>query len=415
MSIRARLAVRRTRPLPVRPTSRIGGGPFIRSASVSVVYSMTTIILNRWKMAAGPLVLLLCAFGPQAKPVQSDIDQAASLLRHARDTQNPADFRQAGAAAAKALAADPQSFDAQRYQAMALLGQQDLATALDLASRLNKKSGDDIGIWAVLSEIHASRGDYEEAERCAQWVLDLRRNSPLGFSTAARLREVYGDDEGAVEFYSEALRRTPQSDVEERTWLLAQSARVLLREKNISGAAATLEQAEKLFPNSVQVMEQKAEVARVRGEFAAAADLLAKESQESPTAGHLYAYAQALDRAGKHDDARPIYEKLEAESPAGGSAVVLYYADRKKNPEKALALATNQISARQDTATLDAYAWALYRAGKFTEARTQIDRVLALGTRDREYVCHASRIAAQTRDIDSAAAHLPEGACEVIP
>src|SRR5579863_8320725 len=88
---------------------------------------------NLSPLAAGPLVLMLCAFGPLAKSPQADIDQAARLIRHARDTQNPEDFRQAGAAAAKALAADSQNFEAQRYEAMALLGQQDLTGALALA------------------------------------------------------------------------------------------------------------------------------------------------------------------------------------------------------------------------------------------------------------------------------------------
>jgi tetratricopeptide (TPR) repeat protein len=365
-------------------------------------------------LASGPLVVLLCAFAPPTTSSQTDIDQAAKLVRLARDTKDPKDFRQAGAVAGKALALDPESFDAQRYQAMALLGQQDLTAALGLASKLNKRAPDDIGIWAILSEIHLARGDYDEAERCAQWVLDLRRNNPLGFSTAARLREVYGDYEGAAEFYSEALQRTPQSDAEQRSWLMAQSVRMLLREKNPDGAASILDQAEKLFPNSLQVLEQKAELARTKGEFEHAASLLAKASQESPTAPHLFAYAEALDRAGRHDEARTIYEKLEADPPAAGPALVLYYADRKKNAQKALALATRQIALRQDTATLDAYAWALYRAGKFTEARTQIDKLLALGTRDPEYVCHAKQIAAQTRNIDSAAAHLPAGACENI-
>jgi tetratricopeptide (TPR) repeat protein len=388
--------------MPVCPASGFGVFP----TSMRTVSRLRQIFQDLSLLAAGPLVLLLCAFAPPTMSPQTDIDQAARLVRLARDTQNPGDFRQAGAAAAKALAVDSESFDAQRYQAMAFLGQQDITAALTLASKLNKRAPDDIGIWALLSEIHAARGDYDEAERCAQWVLDLRRNNPLGFSTAAQLREVYGDYEGAAEFYSEALRRTPQSDAEERSWLMVQSARMLLRAKNPGGAATILDQAEKLFPNSLQVLQQKAELARVKGEFGQAASLLGRESQESPTAAHLYAYAEALDRAGRHDEARTIYQKFETDPPAGGSALILYYADRKKNPEKALALANRQISDRQDVATLDAYAWALYRAGKFTEARAQIDKLLALGTRDPEYVCHADQIAAKT--------HNTEGACGII-
>ncbi len=363
---------------------------------------------------AAPFFLLLCGLSAQAAAPQAEIDQAAKLVLQARDTQNPKDFMAAGEAAAKALATDPQNLDAQIYQAISLLGQEDLTAAMDLATRLNKRVPDDIRIWALLSEIHAARGNYAEAERCAQWVLDLRRNHPLGFSSAARLREVYGDYVGAAEFYTEAQRRSPQSDAEERSSLMVQVARMLFRTKDLMGAASMLDQAEKLFPASLQVLAQKAELARLNGDFALAASLLAKESQASPTAEHLYWYAQALVRAGRQDEAKTIFEKLDAAPQENGPELILLYADQKKSPERALTLATRQISVREDAPTLDAYAWALFRAGKFTEARTQIDRLLALGTRDPLYACHAVRIAAETRSIDSAAAHLPETTCDSI-
>jgi hypothetical protein len=68
-----------------------------------------------------------------------------------------------------------------------------------------------------------------EAERDAQWILDLRRASALGFEKAAGLRELFGDDLGAIEFYGEALTRTAQSDLDQRAWLLTQKARLTLR------------------------------------------------------------------------------------------------------------------------------------------------------------------------------------------
>ena len=48
-------------------------------------------------------------------------------------------------------------------------------------------------------------GNYTEAERDCQWILDLRRGSALGFEKAAGLRELFGDNEGAIEFYGEAF------------------------------------------------------------------------------------------------------------------------------------------------------------------------------------------------------------------
>ena len=215
-------------------------------------------------LAAGPLVLLLCAFGPPSGPPQTDIDQAARLIRQARDTQNPADFRQAGAAAARVLASDPESFDAQRYQAMALLGQGDLTAALDLASGLNKRSPDDIGIWAMLSEIQAAQRRLYRGPTLRPVGARSAAQQPAGIQHRRAPSRSLRRLRWRGQFYAEALRRTPQSDAEERSWLLVQSARLLLRAQNLAAAGATLDQAEKLFPGSVQVMEQKAELARSR-------------------------------------------------------------------------------------------------------------------------------------------------------
>jgi len=58
-----------------------------------------------------------------------------------------------------------------------------------------------------------------EAERDAQWILDLRPGSRLGFVKAAAVRERFGDREGAIEFLDEAARRTSPNDSGERAWL----------------------------------------------------------------------------------------------------------------------------------------------------------------------------------------------------
>lgn len=234
------------------------GGPELvrpQNTSMKPLYKPSSV--------AGPLALIVFAFASPNAPAQSTADHVGRLIRLARDSQNPEDYRKADEAAAKELARDPDSFDAQRYEAMALLGQHDAAAALALANKLNKRVPDDIGVWALLSQIYAAEGNYAEAERCAQWVLDLRRNHPLGFSTAAQLREVFGDYEGAADFYAEALRRTPQADTEERAWLMVQNARMLIRQKNFAAASSFLDQADKLFPQSLQVRQQKAELTRL--------------------------------------------------------------------------------------------------------------------------------------------------------
>jgi len=41
-------------------------------------------------------------------------------------------------------------------------------------------------------DANSALGNYSEAERDAQWILDLRRASALGFEKAADLRELFG-------------------------------------------------------------------------------------------------------------------------------------------------------------------------------------------------------------------------------
>jgi hypothetical protein len=78
-------------------------------------------------------------------------------------------------------------------------------------------------------------GDYEEAEKDAQWILDLRRGSTLGFVKAAALREAFGDAEGAIEFYNEALLRMPAGEKSARSELMTRNARLQMAAGNQFG------------------------------------------------------------------------------------------------------------------------------------------------------------------------------------
>ena len=54
----------------------------------------------------------------------------------------------------------------------------------------------------------------------------------------------------------------------------------------------------------------------------------------------------------------------------------------------------------------DVYAWALYRAGRFDEARTKSDEALRLGTIEPILYFHAGMIAAKQGDAERAKTHL---------
>jgi tetratricopeptide (TPR) repeat protein len=181
---------------------------------------------------------------------QSYNDLASALCRKARDNGEVALYDQAAAELQHSLQLSPGNYDAQKLQVTVLLGKHELAQAAKLARELNHKVPDDIAGWGLLVDVNVALGNYAEAERDAQWILDLRPGSSLGFEKAASLRELFGDTEGAVEFFDEANRRTSQNDADQHAWLLTQNARLELTAGHLKRAEELLTQALQWFPDS---------------------------------------------------------------------------------------------------------------------------------------------------------------------
>jgi tetratricopeptide (TPR) repeat protein len=75
-----------------------------------------------------------------------------------------------------------------------------------------------------------------------------------------------------------------------------------------------------------------------------------------------------------------------------GRVLALFLSTRGERVEEALQLAAAERQARPDLYSDDAYAWALYRAGRLDEARAASDRALRLGTPDARLLYHAGAI-----------------------
>ncbi len=350
----------------------------------------------------------------KAKPqsATSYDELAAALIRKARDYRDPALYAKANAAVDQALKLSKDEYDAQKLRAAILLGRDQPQDALTLSTALHNKVPDDLAGWSLLVDANVALGNYDAAEKAAQWILDLRPGSALGFEKAAGLRELFGDVEGSVEFYDEAIRRTSQNDGDQRAWLLTQKARLLLSAGNTKAATDMLAQATRLFPDSQLALAAKAQVSTAEGNFAEAAKLCEQRYQTVPSAANLYDWAEALAKAGQTEAASVEFKKFEMQKPQDATLqLISYYADRKNDPAQALALASKRAEMRHDAATLEVYAWALYRNAKFDEAKAQMEKALAVGLRNSVYFCQAARIAASANDGAAAERYAKEGSC----
>jgi tetratricopeptide (TPR) repeat protein len=325
---------------------------------------------------------------------------ALAYARRARETADGLYYDKADEAIARALARAPGNFEARKLRAWVLLGRHEFDQALDLARALNDQAPDDLLVYGFLTDAHVELGNYTEAEQACQWMLDLRPGNVPAFTRAAYLRELFGDIEGAIDLMRKAHDRTSPIEVEERAWILTQLGHLELMAGRVESAERVLRQALTLFPDYHYALASLARVRSAQHAHGDAADLLRRRYEGAPHPENLFALAEALERAGRHDEAQPAFAEFEVrarrEAPAWDNAnreLIFYYTNHADEPAAALEIAQLEIARRQDVYTLDAYAWALHANGRHRDARESIERALAVGIKDPEVLARADVIA----------------------
>jgi tetratricopeptide (TPR) repeat protein len=328
---------------------------------------------------------------------------ASAYARRARETGDASYYQRAEDALQKSLTFAPGNFEAQKLHVAVLLGQQEFAAALDLATKLNTKTPDDVMLYGYLIDANVALGNYKEAETAAHWMLNLRPGNVPSLTRTATLRELFGDEEGALEMLSMALQATPPTETEELSWLMSRMADLKLASGKTQEADELAQQALTTFPGYYCALRSMAKVRMQQKRYDDAVVLLRQSYQAAPDTAYLFELAHAQQMAGRAADAQETFADfehqaiLETNLPDNANReLVFYYADQAHQPQKALEIARQELARRHDVFTLDAYAWALYRNGQYPEARKQIDTALAVGIQDEGFARHAAQITAKS-------------------
>jgi len=342
---------------------------------------------------------------------------ALALSRRARETSDVKFYAEAEDTLKKSFEISPDNFDGERIQVWLLLGKHEFAAAREAALKLSKRMPDDVMVHGFLADANAELGNYDEAEKAAQLMLDLRPGNLPGITRAAYLREIFGDVDGALELMNMALQSTPPSEVEDAAWILTQMAHLQLSVGKTADAEKNLQHALVLFPGYHYALGNLAKVRIQQRRYDDAVQLLKQRYQATPHAENLYDLAEALHFAGRHEDAKTAFAEFEQKSlletnrgDNSNRELIFYYADYAHDPLKALEVAKREFSRRHDVYTLDSYAWALHVNGQDNEARRQIEAALAVGIRDARLLRHAGEIVLQVGDRTSAEKYLKQAA-----
>src|SRR5262249_26389112 len=148
-----------------------------------------------------------------------------------------------------------------------------------------------------LTDANVELGNYDDAEKAAQWMLNLRPGNLPGITRAAYLRELFGDLDGALELMNIAYQSTPPGEREDRAWILTQIGHLQMTSGKASDAESTLELALMIFPRYHYALQNLAKVRIEQKRYDDAVILLQQRYDDAHHAENLYDLAEAEELA----------------------------------------------------------------------------------------------------------------------
>lgn len=313
-------------------------------------------------------------------------------IQKARNAADPGFYLNADACAALALGRDPEAADAHALRAAVHLNAHRFdAARIDAEAALRREPG---GLFAlgILADALLELGRYDEASADVDRMMALKPSLPA-YARASYLLWLQGRTEPALEAARRAIDAAGGADPEPRAWMIVQAAMIFWHRGDAEGATAGFDRALAALPGYPQALVGKARVALARGDAPGAVALLDEAWRTSPHAETAWLLGDARSAAGDLAGARAAYSEVERLGRAGdGRVLAAFLATRGERVWEALRLAEEQRRVRPDIYSDDAYAWALYRAGRLAEARAASDRALRLGTPDARLLYHAGAI-----------------------
>jgi tetratricopeptide (TPR) repeat protein len=311
-------------------------------------------------------------------------------VRKARVDADPGLYHGAGDAADAALSLRPGDPRALLLRGLVLLDAHRFEEARAIAEQILARHPGIAAVHGLHSDALLELGRFEEAAAAAQRMMDLKPSLP-SYVRASHLLWLQGDVAGALE--AARLAVDAGGDGEARAWARTQAALVRWHRGDLDGADAELARALAESPEHPAALVARGRVALSRRDFAAACDALERAFRRAPLPATAWLLADA--RAGRGDvaGARELEERVIRDGRAfDRRTLALFLATRGREPAEAVRLAEAERQVRGDVETEDAYAWALYRAGRLAEADRAASRATRLGTPDARLLFHAGAI-----------------------
>jgi tetratricopeptide (TPR) repeat protein len=331
----------------------------------------------------------------QREPGRSDawVELGRTWVRKARESADPGLYLSAQDCAAAALELDPGHRTARLLQGMVLLNDHRFDEARQLASALVEGEPRDPTALGILSDALLELGRFEEAAEVVQRMVDLRPDLP-SYIRASHLMWLRGDVRSATETAHLAIQvEGDWRDPEPRAWATVQAAMLQWHQGDYSGADAGFTRALEAIPGYAPALVGKGRVALARGDGREAAWWLERALDAAPLPETAWLLGDARLVGGDEQGARTAYDLVVRQGRAfDRRTLALFFATKNRDHQEAVRLAEEERKSRDDIYSEDAYAWALFRAGRIVEARAATEKAMRLSTPDARLLFHAGAI-----------------------
>jgi tetratricopeptide (TPR) repeat protein len=317
-------------------------------------------------------------------------------VRKARWSADPGFYLNVEGCAGEALRAEPGSVAALELRSLVLMNNHQFESARVLAEQILQRSPDSVIGNGTLSDASLELGRYQQAAQSAQAQMDAQPGM-AAFSRAAYLNWLKGDTRSAKLFIRDALMDRNPADPEAAAWTFVEAGMMFWHQGDYQGADAIFSEALRWVPNYPAALVGRGRVALAKADAKAAITDFAQAQKLHPLVETAWLLGDAYTMANDSGHAQQAYAEAERLGRRGDKfTLALFLASKNRDADQAVRLLEAERSTRGGIYVDDAYAWALYRAGRFDEARKASAQALRLRTRDARLLFHAGAIALAT-------------------
>ncbi len=324
---------------------------------------------------------------------------AKILMYEARVTgEHPYYYPAALTCLEEAISKDKENPEALILKTSVLLSLHHFGEAKLLAQRISNTTIGAASVYGMLCDANVELGNYTEAVQAVDKMMNLRPGLEA-YARASYLREITGDNEGAIE----AMKMAVQAGLpgtEDAAWTRVTLGNIYYHQGKITEAEGQYEMARLERKNYPFAMAGLAMVYKTQKRFDEALLLLDTAVTMIPEVAFLEKKAEVQQELGNKkavDSLLAIIQTMMNEDEQAGhinhaERAILYSKHNYKNAD-ALHHAEIEIKERPDNITAQyAMAYALFRNNKYAESKGYMTKALRMNSKDAEMLTLAANI-----------------------